>query len=275
MKSYPTISYNINSNIFVYAFDKLDGSCIRAEWETKKGFWKFGTRRRLLTDDEFLGKAINLIKEKYEKDLTEIFYLNKYGRVLCFFEFWGTNSFAGQHKEDEEHTVTLLDVNPYKKGILPPNTFIKLFGHLDIPNIVYRGKVTISFIEKIRDHDIPGMTYEGVVCKGMQKNCLVMFKLKSKDWLKRVKGEYGIDSDLLDRTERLLINTKQYRQRRFCPNCFRNGSLSPICKCGEKVLSMPYEAQPPRRGASKIRWRNFFNKWYPDLNFQDHWPRKV
>ena len=85
MKSYPIISYKIDGNISIYAFDKLDGSCIRAEWATKKGFWKFGTRRRLLDKSEFLGTAIDLIREKYEKDLSKIFYKNKCGRVLCFF----------------------------------------------------------------------------------------------------------------------------------------------------------------------------------------------
>lgn len=30
------------------AFDKLDGSNIRAEWDRKKGWLRFGSRRRLL-----------------------------------------------------------------------------------------------------------------------------------------------------------------------------------------------------------------------------------
>jgi len=274
MKSYPIIFYKIDSNISIYAFDKIDGSCIRAEWMAKKGFWKFGTRRRLLDTNEFLGKAIGLIREKYEKDLSKVFYDNKYGRVLCFFEFWGENSFAGQHEEDEDHTVTLIDVNPFKKGILPPKVFIDLFGHLDIPNVVYQGRVTSSFVEKVRAGTIEGMTYEGVVCKGMKKKLLIMFKLKSRKWIERVKGEYGIGSTLLDRTELTLEGSegsKRYRQRRFCPNCFSNGSLSPVCKCGTKVLSMPFEAQPPRKKASKSRWRKFFEKWYPNLDFRLYW----
>lgn len=277
MKSYPEISYKVDGNIDIYAFDKLDGSCIRAEWTTKKGFWKFGTRRRLLDESEFLGKAIGLIREKYEEDLSKIFYACKYGRVLCFFEFWGVSSFAGQHDEEEEHTVTLIDVNPFKKGILPPKDFIDLFGCLGIPNVVYHGRVGNSFVEKVRNNNLVGMTYEGVVCKGMKKKRLVMFKLKSKEWIEQVKGKYGIGSTLLDRTESVLEGSKrakQYRQRRFCPNCFRNGSLSRTCICGRTTLSMLFEAQPPRKRASKTRWRKFFEKWYPDLNFEYYWKRR-
>jgi hypothetical protein len=231
----------------------------------------------LLDESEFLGKAIGLMREKYEKDLSKIFYENKYGRVLCFFEFWGEHSFAGNHDEDESHTVTLIDVNPHKKGILSPNVFIDLFGHLDIPNIVYQGRVGSSFVEKVREGTIPGMTFEGVVCKGMKKKLLVMFKLKSRKWLEKVKGAYGIGSTLLDRTELVLVGSersKRYRQRRFCPNCFRNGSLSSVCKCGAQVLDMPFEAQPPRKKASKTRWRKFFERWYPNLDFGYCWKRR-
>lgn len=190
----------------------------------------------------------------------------------------GKSSFAGQHDEAEEHTVTLIDVNPFKKGILPPKTFIDLFGHLDIPNVVYQGKVNYSFVQQVRNSKLPGMTFEGVVCKGSRKkNHLVMFKLKSRAWIEKVKGEYGVKSTLLDRTELELEGSersKRYRQRRFCPNCFTNGSLSPICRYGSQTLNMPFEAQPPRKRASKTRWRKFFSSWYPDLNFDICWRDK-
>ena len=274
MNKYPLIEYKVDGTISIYAFDKLDGSCIRAEWTAKKGFWKFGTRRRLLDETEFLGKAIRIIREKYEEDLSRIFYANKYGKVLCFFEFWGENSFAGNHVENENHTVTLIDVNPYKIGILPPKIFIDLFGNLDIPNVVYCGKVSFSFIEKVRESKVVGMTYEGVVCKGMKNGLRIMFKIKSKKWIERVKGKYGSGCDLLDKTELMIEGSKRYRQRRFCPNCFKNGTLSPICVCGNVALDMSFEAQPPRKRASKTRWRKFFSTWYPNLDFGVYWKRR-
>ena len=69
MKAYPTIEYKINGKIPVYAFDKLDGSNIRAEWTIKNGFHKFGSRRRLLDpNEEPLGEAVKLINGKFETE---------------------------------------------------------------------------------------------------------------------------------------------------------------------------------------------------------------
>lgn len=130
MKQYPSIPHKIR-NISAYVFDKLDGSNVRAEWQSKKGFWKFGSRTRLLgTDQPWINKADDLIKQKYGDDLGRVFKDQRYERAIAFFEFWGPKSFIGHHEEQDEHTVTLIDVNPYKKGITPPDDFIKLYGHV-------------------------------------------------------------------------------------------------------------------------------------------------
>ena len=76
------------------------------------------------------------------------------------------------------------------------------------------------------------------------------------------KGKRAIE-DHFDRNtelELILENSKKYRQRRFCPNCFRSGSLSPKCKCGAEPLDMPFDAQPLRKKASKARWKKFFRR---------------
>jgi len=229
-------------------------------------------------DEQPLGESIDLINGKYSESLSKIFYDNKYGRVITFFEFYGPNSFAGNH-EEEGHTVTLIDVNPYKKGILAPIKFIKLFGGVvEIPNIVFTGRVGNLFIESVREGKVEGMTFEGVVCKGIHRNQLAMFKIKSKAWIDKVKASYSEDSyragQLLDRTELILSDSKKYRQRRFCVDCFRNGSLSPRCKCGADTFDMPFDAQPPRKNASKARWKKFFWLWYPHIDFNSRWSRK-
>jgi len=60
MKEYPSIGKNVVGEK-IYAFDKLDGSQVRAEWNKKKKFYKFGTRTRLLdTNDEYWGEAHKL-----------------------------------------------------------------------------------------------------------------------------------------------------------------------------------------------------------------------
>jgi len=127
MKFYPSITKDMRPDVYVYAFDKLDGSNIRAEWNAKKGFYKFGSRHQLIDESaKPLGKAIKIVKEKFEEDFGKVAKEQKWRDALCFFEFYGLNSFAGQHKDDEDQTVTLIDVNPYKEGILEPAQFIKL-----------------------------------------------------------------------------------------------------------------------------------------------------
>src|SRR5689334_10608354 len=132
MKEYPSIPRQIQG-VNIYAFDKLDGSNIRAEWNRKMGFNKFGSRTQLIdSTHQFLGKAPQLVLDRYGKELDAIFKKERYERVTCFFEFYGKNSFAGVH-QNEEHEVVLFDVDIFKKKMMKPGDFIKMFGHLPIP----------------------------------------------------------------------------------------------------------------------------------------------
>lgn len=196
MKSYPSIPGGIIRDLDVWAFDKLDGSNIRAEWTRKHGtFSKFGSRTRLLDKtDLFLGESVELIKSKYEVDLAAIFRDQRYERAICFFEFFGPNSFAGYH-EEEAHDVILFDVNPHKKGITGPRDFVDVYGHLDIPRVLHRGKVGPEFESQVRDGILEGMTFEGVVCKVQTRSVhdLKMFKIKNQAWYDKLKGLCGDD----------------------------------------------------------------------------------
>lgn len=203
MKSYPSITKEVRRDIYIYAFNKLDGSNIRAEWNSKKGFYKFGTKNQL-TDEKTMpfGRAIPLLKEKYEKDLAMVFEERGWRDVLCFFEFWGPSSFAGNHNFQEKMDITLIDVNPYKQGILEPVPFIKNFGHLDIPKVCYKGHVDEKLFDKIKQSTLSGMTFEGVVCKGANDkhtNMPIMFKIKSKAWLQKLKEYCKGDDQLFDK----------------------------------------------------------------------------
>jgi len=203
MKHYPSITKEIRHDIDIYAFDKLDGSNIRAEWNSKKGFYKFGTRSTLIDEkSEPFGMAIPLVKNKYEAELTKIFQANKWTEVVCFFELYGKNSFAGQHIFTEPLDVVLLDVSPFKKGILPPTQFVNLFGHLDIPKILYHGKVTTELFDLIKQSTLPNMTFEGCVCKGesdTKANPPIMFKIKSRAWLDKLKAYCNGNESLFDK----------------------------------------------------------------------------
>lgn len=200
MKQYPTVSRQINREKNIFAFDKLDGSNIRAEWGRKRGFHKFGSRKGLIDSVHWLGESIHIIKSKYEESLDKVFRKERYERALCFFEFYGEHSFAGNH-EDEKHTVVLLDVNPYKKGILGPKDFLDLFGHLDIPKLLYTGKANKEFEELIRTGKLPYMTFEGVVCKGKpdrKAGLPTMFKIKNSAWLEKLKNFCREDEKLFN-----------------------------------------------------------------------------
>tara|TARA_Y100000588_G_scaffold153442_1_gene167543 strand:- start:1852 stop:2463 length:612 start_codon:yes stop_codon:yes gene_type:complete len=201
MKSYPSIEKRFAKKETYYFFDKLDGSNIRAEWSKKKGFYKFGTRKRLLEEkEEGLGEAVTLIKE-FEKDFLDFAKKQKVDRFVAFFEFFGENSFAGNH-EKEGHKVVLIDLNIYKKGFLHPKDFINLFenSNIEIPKLLYVGKPNQDFFESVWNGTLEGMTFEGVIGKRMiGKNSHDYFKTKNKAWLDKLKERCGNNQALYNR----------------------------------------------------------------------------
>lgn len=203
MKHFPSITRDIRKKTPIYAFSKLDGSSCAAEFNRKQGWYKFGTRKRLLTSDLPQAKAIDLFKEKYGDALTAVLKKERWDRVTVYFEFWGPNSFAGQHDAKDSHTVTLFDVSVHKKGILLPKTFLDVFGHLDHANLLYHGNVTDELVEKVRTCTLEQMPLEGIVCKGeyITPGMPLMFKIKSDAWINKLKeycaGNLSLFNELL------------------------------------------------------------------------------
>lgn len=201
MKQYPTISKQVQ-NTPIIAFDKLDGSNIRAEWTRKNGFAKFGRRHGLLDHtNPILLRAPELILNTYGEELARIFRAQRWEKAVAFFEFYGPSSFAGLHEEGEQQVVTLIDVDVYKKGMLEPRSFLKLFrDSVPIPDVVHEGKANSDFVRAVQDGTHPGVTFEGVVCKGARiKNRPVMFKVKSRAWLDRLKVHCKGDEELFQK----------------------------------------------------------------------------
>ena len=197
MKSYNSIPH-WNKGKFgstVVAFDKLDGSNLRFEWSPKRGWYKFGSRNVMITSEtKILGEGIQLFLNKYSDGIEQIIRTNKNYRnirsVVTFVEFFGENSFAGQHEDEDKKDVMLIDINLYQKGLIHPKPFIDDFGHLGIPNIVYKGEYTQEFIDHVKENKFN--LQEGVVCKGVVDKKLWMTKIKTWDWLDRVKEKMGI-----------------------------------------------------------------------------------
>jgi hypothetical protein len=211
MKEYPSIlsandlltrSGDYLGQPFV-AFDKLDGSNIRAEWDHKRGWHLFGSRRRLLDASQpFLGQAIGLILGGYGDALARCFTDNPAFRgtrqATAYFEFLGPHSFAGLHDPailgvvgNEPFRVVLIDVNLHKRGFVSASEFVEHFGHLGIPRVVHRGELNGEFIEDVRADRFG--TGEGVVCKGGEGHGRWMAKVKTDAYLRRLRAFFHDD----------------------------------------------------------------------------------
>lgn len=201
MKEYPSIMRTPRYGVPVYIFDKPDGSNIRAEWSRKNGFWKFGRRNSLLDDSNpQIVKSKDLFLQTYGESLGKIFTDQRWTKAVAFFEFWGPQSFAGVHVDSDEHRVTLFDVSYEKKGLMEPRMFLKLFDALPIAPFLHHGTFNVTIEQQIRSGQLPGITAEGVVCKGsyVSPGLPLMFKVKTDAWVERVKSLYKGKEKLLE-----------------------------------------------------------------------------
>lgn len=211
MKEYPSIPSAIDllarpddylGRPFV-AFDKLDGSNIRAEWDRRKGWHRFGSRRRLLDPSQpFLGGAIRLILDGYGDALARAFTddaaLRRPQEATAYFELLGPHSFAGIHDpvelgvpSNEPFRVVLIDVNLHKRGFVSAEELVGRFGHLGIPRVVHRGELTREFVADVRAGRFG--TGEGVVLKGGEGHGRWMAKVKTDAYLQRLRAFFQDD----------------------------------------------------------------------------------
>jgi len=198
MKEYPTIPGVAKSpRDYCLAFYKYDGSNLRFEWSKKNGWNKFGTRHRLFDEtDEVFAPAIEIFNRMIAPQIDPI--LKKEFReaqeFTAYCEFFGDESFSGQHKiDDKTKQLVLFDVNVHKRGFIEPRAFYKLFGGLDIAaKLVYEGDINEEFIQMVRTNTLPGVNLnEGVICKGGTKHDRWMTKIKTNQYLEKLKAVYA------------------------------------------------------------------------------------
>jgi hypothetical protein len=185
------------------AFDKLDGSNVRAEWDRKRGWHSFGSRRRLLDASQpLLGRAVRLILDGYGDGLSRAFtgdpVLGQPQQATAYFEFFGPHSFAGQHDPEvlgvpanEPLRVVLIDVNVHRRGLVSAEQFIERFGHLGIPRVVHRGVLSREFVADVRAGRFG--TAEGVILKGGEGHKRWMAKVKTTAYFRRLKSFFQGD----------------------------------------------------------------------------------
>lgn len=191
MKSYPSIPH-ISNKFFgrkCEVFHKEDGSNIRVEWNHKKGFYKYGTRTQLLDpQDPIFGQAITAFQDQLSDDLERV--MKDVKRYIAFFEFYGENSFAGTHLLDDPKRVKLFDINVHPKGFLRPDDYLT---RVESVTAKVKHIETCTLSENVVDFYQVGYdpSSEGVVLKGTHKGQIWRTKIKTRQWLARLKEVKG------------------------------------------------------------------------------------
>lgn len=192
MLEYPSIETKGRMGEPCYVFHKYDGSNLRAEWSNKKGWHKFGTRTRLMdeTDLQF-PDAIELwwkILDGVFADFYPLMQKKNIKDVTVFGEYFGSNSFAGVHVE-ESHQIKVFDV-AINKVFVAPKLFVEhIAGHY-APQHYGITNFNQSLIDSVKNGSFDTSLSEGVVCKGNTKNGVWRAKIKTLDWLTKLKERY-------------------------------------------------------------------------------------
>ena len=194
----------------VWAWNKIDGQNFCAKYSPKqKDFTMFGSKTQNVDESsEQFCNAVIYFKENLAEIIKKIIINNsKKGdifngieEITIFCEWWGEKTFSGFHELNDPLKLTVIDVFLKKKGYIEPKNFYELFNnHVEIPELIYVGKLNMDFVNSIMYNDWKqsGCKYptvkEGVVCtrstllKGQR---LPKTKIKTFWWLDTLKEKY-------------------------------------------------------------------------------------
>jgi hypothetical protein len=207
MVEYPTIANSSKApRKPMIAFEKLDGSNIRAKWTPKRGFHLFGSREQLLDETHpHLGGVVAVFRKTCQEPLEALFRdkFRQEKEVTVYGEYLGPNTFAGWHTDPvEQMRFVPFDFLVQKKGYVEfvlPQDFVELTADLSCPvaQVIYEGNLTDGFIDRVRMNDFIPALGEGVVCKGRERSGAYrgkvwMCKVKTNTYRERLKQHYGV-----------------------------------------------------------------------------------
>jgi hypothetical protein len=202
---YPKIPSSLNCPLRnCWAFEKYDGTLIHVIYNPQLGWFdSFGTRRDSFSFDEDGFKQFhnahpelfNLvgIDELWDQDGKLAEYLSNEPRfssrqeIMFFAEYFGPNSFAGSHDPKDKMQLVILDVQ-VDGALLPPDQFITLFQDFPIAKVVFKGRFTGQLFSDVRNgkYDVK----EGVVVKGVVDGKVYMCKIKTNEYLQKLKETF-------------------------------------------------------------------------------------
>jgi hypothetical protein len=182
------------------AFEKYDGTNIHWVLQPLYGWIDFGTRRdRFAVTNggvrqfEQAHPELAGINELWDQDSKLEFFLmdnpkyNTAKEIIVFTEYFGPNSFAGQHDPKDTKQLVIFDIQ-VDGNIIPPDQFIEDFKQFNIARIVYQGKFSGQLFVDVRKgkYDVK----EGVVVKGLVGKEVYMAKIKTEAYLDRLKDKF-------------------------------------------------------------------------------------
>jgi hypothetical protein len=181
------------------AFEKYDGTNIHWVLKPQFGWVDYGTRRdrfpfniegsrRFERAHPELAGVSNLwdLGGKLETHLINTY--NSASEVIVFTEYLGPNSFAGMHQPGDEMGLVIFDVQ-IDGTLLPPEEFIRVFQGFNISRVIFQGKYSGQLFVDVRagKYDVK----EGVVVKGVVDGKIYMVKIKTNEYLERLKNSFG------------------------------------------------------------------------------------
>lgn len=187
-----------------WAFEKYDGTNMHWDFKGAK-FVSFGTRRDSFSFDEDGFKEfadchpeIADAPRVFDESLSELLFCYHSGMTATVFtEYFGPNSFAGQHKPGDSMRHVVIDVMKGNK-FLSPDKFIdmfdgewrkKFFTHpYDFAKPFYQGKYSGQLVEDIRNGKFP--VTEGAIIKGVYNKQVYMAKVKTNAYMERLKTQF-------------------------------------------------------------------------------------